>query len=353
MLEDPENAYAPPKTTIFESAGDILNPPLPSKEWLIDPKTRPRTIFHDRVYHPEDIPPPPTRKAPRLSRSISSDSRNGPFRSSSTSGDQPGNPDTSTMKVEEKIARAYHYGLTWRKVLVRLEPDAHNNMVVRRMFANAYGWPVIKHLVDTHFADTYAATTADIHEPSEERAKPINEAVGDHGEEVRPRQHKPHPRTTSELHEAQDHVPALKRPGGSLSSSMHRAPISRQDSAQWDDALFEGTDDDEDIDTPIEARHRHHDGSGDSRKTPNSASPRGTPAAEIAEFLTWEPPGLDPGEEVAAPKSMTSVGLGKSVQERMSTPGRPRRRTLEQGDASTGADLTAEVSHIGIEDGGQ
>ncbi len=353
MLEDPENAYAPPKTTIFESAGDILNPPLPSKEWLNDPKTRPRTIFHDRVYHPEDIPPAPTRKAPGLSRSISSDSRNGPSRSSSTSGDQPDKSDTSNMKVEEKIARAYHYGLTWRKVLVRLEPDAHNNMVVRRMFANAYGWPVIKHLVDTHFADTYAAITADIHEPSEERAKPINEAVGDHGEEVRPRQHKPHPRTTSELHEAQDHVPALKRPGSSLSSSMHRAPISRQDSAQWDDALFEGTDDDEDIDTPVEARHRHHDGSGDSRKMPSSALPRGTPAAEIAEFLTREPPELDPGEEIAAPKSMTSVGLGKSVQERMSTPGRPRRRTLEQGDASMGADLTEEVSHIGIEDGGQ
>jgi hypothetical protein len=57
------------------------------------------------------------------------------------------------MRVEEKIARAYHRDLSWRKVLVCLEPDAHNNMMVRRMFANAYGWPVVKHLCDTHFGD--------------------------------------------------------------------------------------------------------------------------------------------------------------------------------------------------------
>ena len=45
--------------------------------------------------------------------------------------------DSGGMKVEEKIARAYHKDLSWRKVLVRLEPDAHNNMIVRRQFANA------------------------------------------------------------------------------------------------------------------------------------------------------------------------------------------------------------------------
>ncbi|KAL9127695.1 MAG: hypothetical protein Q9217_003468, partial [Psora testacea] len=47
LMEDPNNVFAPPKTTIFESAGDILNPPLPSQEFLINPKSRPRTIFHD------------------------------------------------------------------------------------------------------------------------------------------------------------------------------------------------------------------------------------------------------------------------------------------------------------------
>ncbi|CRK39869.1 hypothetical protein BN1708_020648, partial [Verticillium longisporum] len=58
------------------------------------------------------------------------------------------------MRVEEKIARAYHRGMAWRKVLVKLEPDAHNNIIVRRMFANAFGWPVVKHLVDAHFSDS-------------------------------------------------------------------------------------------------------------------------------------------------------------------------------------------------------
>lgn len=65
------------------------------------------------------------------------------------------------MKVEEKIARAYHRDMPWRKVLVRLEPDAHNNIIVRRPFTNAYGWAVIKHLVDTHFAHSNMVELAD------------------------------------------------------------------------------------------------------------------------------------------------------------------------------------------------
>lgn len=194
ILEDPNNVFAPPKTTIFESAGDLLNPPLPNTQFIVDPKTRPRTIFHDRVYHPEDIPPPPAKRPSRMSRTLSSDSRaNSTSRPTSMPGDQNSQPsqpqqqsDTSSMKVEEKIARAYHHDLSWRKVLVRLEPDAHNNMVVRRMFANAYGWPVIKHLVDTHFADTYETATADKAEPTSERAKPPDQSVGAHGEETKP-----------------------------------------------------------------------------------------------------------------------------------------------------------------------
>src|SRR5947209_20629341 len=93
--------------------------------------------------------------------------------------------DESVMRVEEKIARAYHKDLSWRKVLVRLEPDAHNNIVVRRMFANAYGWPVIKHLCDTHFAYTAATQIPDEQEPNQERAKASDVTVGKGGEEVR------------------------------------------------------------------------------------------------------------------------------------------------------------------------
>ncbi|KAI5305322.1 amidophosphoribosyltransferase, partial [Ascosphaera pollenicola] len=67
----------------------------------------------------------------------------------------------SGMEVEEKIARAYHNKLSWRKVLVRLEPDAHNNIVVRRMFANAYGWPVVAHLVEHHFVEPGSPRSAE------------------------------------------------------------------------------------------------------------------------------------------------------------------------------------------------
>ena len=243
--------YAPPKTSFFESAGDVLKPPLPSEDFLVDPKSRPRTIFHDRIYHPEDIPPPP-RPRPRSIRRLSfgSDSKSTISRASTDyehhSMEQP---DTSGMKVEEKIARAYHRDLSWRKVLVRLEPDAHNNMIVRRMFANAYGWPVIKHLCETHFANTFSATTADEVESSSERARPMAEGVDEDGNELKDGSQDHLRRTNSELREAKDEVHDITSPEGtSLHSSITRSHHERQDSASWDDKYFEVTDDDDDDD---------------------------------------------------------------------------------------------------------
>ncbi|KAL5332677.1 putative serine esterase-domain-containing protein [Aspergillus crustosus] len=132
---------APPQTTFFESAGDILMPPLPSVEYIVNPESRPRTVMHDRIYFPEDVP----RTVTKQESPLQTQSPMPIPRSAEHSLNQTG------LKVEEKIARAYHRGLSWRKVLVRLEPDAHNNIIVRRMFTNAYGWPVVQHLVDTHF----------------------------------------------------------------------------------------------------------------------------------------------------------------------------------------------------------
>ena len=349
IIEDANNDFAPPKTTIFEAAGDVLNPPLPTREFLINPQGRPRTIFHDRVYHPEDIPPPPTKKKREgLKRSFSNESRIKPSRvNTDYDGQFKDAPDMSSMKVEEKIARAYHHGLSWRKVLVRLEPDAHNNMVVRRMFANAYGWPVIKHLVDTHFADTYAATTADVDEPNKERAKPPTEAVGEHGEEVRadaPREMK---RSDSECYEAKDCISELTNlEEHSMNSSIHRPNMSRQDSAQWDDSMFDVTDDDDELDEPGNTGHGYF--------FSKAESPKGTSDAEISDFLTKSPPPDDVNVKAkspprAPPGGTSSVGLGKSVEERLS-PGRSRRRTVEgQGDGS--GDLADEVTRIRIGDG--
>lgn len=159
-----DDLLAPPKTTIFEAAGDVLNPPLPTSEFIMSPASRPRTIFHDRVYHSRDIPAPPQRlKRSSVSNLLS------PTATSTT----------AELRVEEKIARAYHRGLSWRKVLVRLEPDAHNNMIVRRMFANAYGWPVVQHLVETHFGLSEAATTPDSDEDSRENSENVGTGLPD------------------------------------------------------------------------------------------------------------------------------------------------------------------------------
>lgn len=136
---------APPRTTVFESAGDILMPPLPPVDYIINPASRQRAILHDRIYHPGDIPPP-TVKRQETGINVSQD---GITAADRASAERPANEPG--LKVEEKIARGYHRGLSWRKVLVRLEPDAHNNIIVRRMFTNAYGWPVVQHLVDAHF----------------------------------------------------------------------------------------------------------------------------------------------------------------------------------------------------------
>ncbi|RAL06651.1 lipase ROG1 family protein [Aspergillus homomorphus CBS 101889] len=144
--------FAPPKTTFFESASDLLMPPLPPPEFIVDPAARPKTIFHDRIYFPDDIPPPTAakRRTFTLGPSQKRPTYPAPPPSEGPTLREHGESQ-SGLRVEEKIARAYHRDLSWRKVLVRLEPDAHNNIIVRRMFTNAHGWPVVQHLVDSHF----------------------------------------------------------------------------------------------------------------------------------------------------------------------------------------------------------
>ncbi|KAH8433599.1 lipase ROG1 family protein [Aspergillus melleus] len=176
----------PPKTTFFESASDLLMPPLPPVEFIIDPESRARTIFHDRIYHPEDIPPPLPTKRRTLTFGSSQSRSSGPQLTSLQDPQIEPNYDEAEpergLKVEEKIARAYHRNLSWRKVLVRLEPDAHNNIIVRRMFTNAYGWPVVKHLVDTHFG--CSSMSDDNVKRGMERADPSPVAIGELSEDL-------------------------------------------------------------------------------------------------------------------------------------------------------------------------
>ena len=159
--------------------------------------------------------------------------------------------DTGSMKVEEKIARAYHKDLSWRKVLVRLEPDAHNNMIVRRMFANAYGWPVVKHLCDTHFADTWTATTRDEDEPAIDRAQTASKDAAETGEEVqRQSDRAPPKRRASDMREDKDELKPLET---SANGAM-KHKLNPQGSAVWDDIYFEGSDDEDDEDESYAAK---------------------------------------------------------------------------------------------------
>ncbi|KAJ4305093.1 hypothetical protein N0V90_000623 [Kalmusia sp. IMI 367209] len=304
LVNDPANVAAPPKTTIFESAGDLLSPPVPENSWIIDPSTRARTIFHDRIYHPEDIPPPPAKKK-NTGRSFSGESGSSQL---STGSAEEG----SGLRVEEKIARAYHRDLSWRKVLVRLEPDAHNNIIVRRMFANAYGWPVVKHLCDTHFADTYAADTRDENEPAIDRAKGIDVPVKEDGEHVKGQEDTipPIERTESEMREVADELSPLQTRGPQRSRGHTTDSIRSKDSALWDDLYFEGTsdEDDEDDDRNAIQRFLQLPPQGKRPAAPKTPEESGTSQAEIADFLSTSPKGIDVHRGLGTSPSKSTSG---------------------------------------------
>ncbi|KAH8667610.1 putative serine esterase-domain-containing protein [Tricladium varicosporioides] len=364
--EDFDKLSAPPKTTFFEAAGDLLKPPLPSVEFLISPESRARTIFHDRVYHPTDIPPPPLKKRPTGSllarrRSSSAFGSNGATemmtptvpRAESTLSSQDyddtknTNPDKdprdvvdgSAMKVEEKIARAYHRDLSWRKVLVRLEPDAHNNIIVRRMFANAYGWPVVKHLCDTHFSDAAVANIRDENESNQERAKEENTAPDQNGSETKDNDSiqmlRRSDRTDSEVLEATDEVPALHstpRPGGlgrALSKGMvYERPNAGNESEGWSERDWADSENDSDFEEPASKN------SVDTTKETKSGgwnwteaiagrgakSPKGTHKHEIDSFLR-KGKSLVEGPAVAASGNATSARVLSSGSTEANTSG--------------------------------
>ena len=334
ILDDSHNVVAPPKTSIFESAGDILNPPLPSKEFIVNPNSRPRTIFHDRVYHPEDIPPYITKKRSRLMRTVSGGSRSSASSrcntEPSTTPEAAQQRNNSGMKIEEKIARTYHHELSWRKVLVRLEPDAHNNICVRRMFANAYGWPVIKHLVDTHFAYSFAAVTADEDEPNYERAKPLEEGIGRDGAEVATAPPELEiQRTDSELYEAKDglhDIPTAENQA--MRRSTHRPWMSRENSAMWDDTLFDITDDDDD----------------DDEKTASEASsPRLQQRVMDVQIPTIHHSPTDAHSSHGALPSLARSSNKHSVNQHQEGNGPSTAKTVEQENTHAGAETEGEA----------
>lgn len=247
-----EGVHTPPKTTFFECAGDLLMPPLPPTDFILDPASRPRTIFHDRIYHPGDIPSP----SPVKRRLTFGSLQNKQSKSALTQPPPASIADKgSGLKVEEKIARAYHRDLSWRKVLVRLEPDAHNNIIVRRMFTNAYGWPVVKHLVDTHFSHTPIVDVDDSLKQNVDRAKSPNVGPTSSGDEVEGQSDDVQQPPAREADTVPD-VSGLKISEDMSSSQANTFPaeyesprstsdrncVSRQDSARWTDREIDEDD---------------------------------------------------------------------------------------------------------------
>ncbi|GEQ67280.1 hypothetical protein JCM33374_g944 [Metschnikowia sp. JCM 33374] len=154
------------KPSVFESATSILLPPLPPMKYITDPESRENVILHDKIYTEEDIPPPRASQSPTPKKGTERKTSGLEISTQSTEGAPMGMMQkistkseeikqlllgTMTEHYEEEIAREYHKQMSWRKVLVNLKPDAHNNIVVRRRFANAFGWPIIEHLVANHF----------------------------------------------------------------------------------------------------------------------------------------------------------------------------------------------------------
>ncbi|CCK68221.1 putative lipase KNAG_0A05570 [Huiozyma naganishii CBS 8797] len=144
-----------PKSSAIGSMTSMINVKRPRKQFIMDPESRTGTIVHDKLYTPQDIERVREQYRDTLLRKH--------IGSRITS-----ERNTSEPSMLETMANNWHEGIEWRKVVVAIQSgDAHNNMVVRREFGNAYGWPVVDHLLENHFA---AAVTGAV----------VSSAVGDH-----------------------------------------------------------------------------------------------------------------------------------------------------------------------------
>ena len=171
-VEDSENnneCYEElPKSSFVEAATTLILPPLPSLKYITNPESRDNVVVHDKVYHESDLPPRDLASKSQIQTlTIKKTPIDKDDETSSSNNDEMSSSQQSSLRqrfmesldvqnvehIEEEIAREYHKNMSWRKVLVNLKPDAHNNIIVRRRFANAYGWPVIDHIVKNHFKD--------------------------------------------------------------------------------------------------------------------------------------------------------------------------------------------------------
>lgn len=124
--------FKPPKkpNTIRAAASTIIAP-LPTELYITNPDSRKDRIVHDKVYSPRELPDIHYKHGKFVKKIVY--------------------PNYSIHMKEERIARLWQDTMEWRKVLVELQPDSHNNIIVRRRFVNSFGWVAINHLADEHF----------------------------------------------------------------------------------------------------------------------------------------------------------------------------------------------------------
>jgi hypothetical protein len=238
-------------------------------------------------------------------------------------------------------------------------------MIVRRMFANAYGWPVVKHLCDTHFADTYSAQTRDEDETAIDRAQGIEVPVKEDGEHVKGQESSqpPIPRTQSELREAPDELAPLK----TLNKSPKR--VNTMDSTRsigpgdWD-AYLEGTSDEDDenddrgaIQKFLQLNNPKSPRSPTLPTKPTTPPGHGTSEADINDFLSYQPApvpievhrGLGPSPSRISPTSPRSTKSSHEPDSLQSLGGPSKFLGEERQVASPSTESTSvNLSEVGL-----
>lgn len=123
--------YAPDEASAVKSALSTLTAPIPSQEYIKNPEARTDSIIHDKVYRPDQLPPRHYLDRPIYKKIVY--------------------PNENVNRIQERIAREWQETMEWRKVLVKIQPDSHNNIVVRRRFTNLYGNVAVTHMANEHF----------------------------------------------------------------------------------------------------------------------------------------------------------------------------------------------------------
>lgn len=127
-----------PKMSLLDTAQNVLLQPVPNMKYILDPTTRDSTIIHDKTYTSEMVQDIISSNEYKKMIDIKIDDE-----------------VTESFQREIEIAKKWHKNLSWRKVVCALDPDAHNNINVRRRFHNAYGWEVVDHMVHEHFVKPF------------------------------------------------------------------------------------------------------------------------------------------------------------------------------------------------------